>query len=146
MKKNYPLTMEEFKEQREAVLRTWPTGKGIDLEEAVAYVKSRPAQVNAVKLLQKAKAKGETLVCGRAGVATLDGQIELLKCLKELGSMDILPITTDSLTRNNLYEKCGQGIRESLEKKVNALNGFPVVNHGVKGGANCSSRSWRPSC
>ncbi len=144
MKKNYPLTDDEFKEQREAVLGTWPTGKGIDLEEAVAYLKSQPEQINAVKVLQKARATRETLICGRAGVATLEGQIELLKCLKETGSMDILPITTDSLTRNNLYEKCDQGIRESLEKKVNALNGFPVVNHGVKGGRQLLEQLMAP--
>ncbi len=134
MRGNIMLSVEELKAQRGEVLKAWPTGQRVDLEEALAYVKSLPEKVRVVAALKRALESGETLTSGRAGVATVEGQIEVLKCLKESGLMDVLPITTDSFTRNGLFDRCERGIRESEQKHVSVLNGFPVVNHGVEGG------------
>ena len=35
--KNTKLTMDEFLREREEVMQTWPTGRGVDFEEGVRY-------------------------------------------------------------------------------------------------------------
>lgn len=40
--KNKRLSEEEFMKQREEVLTHWPTGKDVDLKEAVDYLKKSP--------------------------------------------------------------------------------------------------------
>lgn len=67
----------------------------------------------------------------RAGVATIDGQITLLRYLAAAGA-DLLPTTIDSYTRLNRYEEAERGLEES-ENGRSMLNGFPAVNHGVEG-------------
>ncbi|NMA58366.1 MAG: hypothetical protein GX954_06590, partial [Clostridium cochlearium] len=42
--KNKKWTDEEFHKQREEVLQQWPTGKEVDLQEAVDYLKKIPAE------------------------------------------------------------------------------------------------------
>ncbi|WP_297407082.1 methylaspartate mutase subunit E, partial [uncultured Cetobacterium sp.] len=49
------------------------------------------------------------------------------------GGADFLPSTIDSYTRQNKYENCQKGIEESKKAGRSLLNGFPGVNHGVKG-------------
>ncbi|MEG1704933.1 MAG: methylaspartate mutase subunit E, partial [Niameybacter sp.] len=49
------------------------------------------------------------------------------------GGADLLPTTIDSYTRQNRYEECEVGIQESIKAGRSLLNGFPGVNHGVKG-------------
>ena len=126
-------TDEEFFKIREEVLNQWPTGKEVDLEEAVAYHKALPESKNFAKKLIDAKNKKITLAQPRAGVALIDQQIELLNFLDTEGGADFLPSTIDSYTRQNKYENCQKGIEESKKAGRSLLNGFPGVNHGVKG-------------
>ena len=126
-------TDEEFFKVREEVLKQWPTGAEVDLEEAVKYHKSLPDSKNFGKKLLDAKAKGITLAQPRAGVALIDQHIELLNFLDKEGGADLLPSTIDSYTRQNKYENCEKGIEESKKAGRSLLNGFPGVNHGVKG-------------
>jgi methylaspartate mutase epsilon subunit len=126
-------TDEEFFKVREEVLKQWPTGAEVDLEEAVRYHKSLPDSKNFGKKLLDAKAKGITLAQPRAGVALIDQHIELLNFLDKEGGADLLPSTIDSYTRQNKYENCEKGIEESKKAGRSLLNGFPGVNHGVKG-------------
>ncbi|MEG0397642.1 MAG: methylaspartate mutase subunit E, partial [Cetobacterium sp.] len=74
-----------------------------------------------------------TLAQPRAGVALISQHIELLNFLDKEGGADLLPSTIDSYTRQNKYENCQKGIEESLKAGRSLLNGFPGVNHGVKG-------------
>lgn len=132
--RNKKWTNEEFFEVRKEVLSQWPTGKEVDLKEAVEYNKRIPEHKDFAKKLIKAKEEGVTLAQPRAGVALIDKHIELLKHLEEQGGADLLPTTIDSYTRLNRYDECEIGIQESLKAGRSLLNGFPGVNHGVKGG------------
>lgn len=124
---------EEFFEVRKEVLNQWPTGKEVNLEEAIEYNKKIPDHKNFAKKLIKAKEEGITLAQPRAGVALIDKHIELLNFLETEGGADLLPSTIDSYTRQNRYDECEIGIKESISEGRSLLNGFPGVNHGVKG-------------
>ena len=121
----------EFMTMRQEVLAQWPTGKDVNLEEAVAYHKSMPASRNFSQKLLDAKRDGRTLVQPRAGVPVLEEHIKLMQYLEEHGEADLLPSTIDSYTRQNRYEEAENGISESIRLGRAMLNGFPAVNHGV---------------
>lgn len=123
----------EFYKVREEILTQWPTGKDVDLQEAIEFHKSLPDHKIFSKKLIDAKNKGTTLIQPRAGVALIRDQIELLKYLQDKGEADLLPTTIDSYTRQNRYEEAENGIRESFKERRSMLNGFPAVNHGVSG-------------
>lgn len=131
--KNKKWTQDEFFKVREEVLAQWPTGKEVNLEEAIEYNKRIPDHKNFAKKLIAAKEAGITLAQPRAGVALIDKHIELLNFLQDEGGADLLPSTIDSYTRQNRYEECEIGIKESMKEGRSLLNGFPGVNHGVKG-------------
>jgi len=124
----------EFAQLRQEVLAQWPTGKAVDLEEAVAYHKSMPASRNFSEKLLAAKRDGRTLVQPRAGVPVVEEHIKLMQFLEKEGEADLLPSTIDSYTRQNRYQEAENGIAESIRLGRAMLNGFPAVNHGV---ANC---------
>jgi len=121
----------EFAALRKEVLTQWPTGKDVDLDEAVAYHKAMPECRDFAKKLIKAQNEGRTLVQPRAGVPVLEEHIKLMKYLEKEGEADLLPSTIDSYTRQNRYEEAENGIKVSIEEGRAMLNGFPAVNHGV---------------
>ena len=121
----------EFMAMRQEVLTQWPTGKDVNLEEAVAYHKSMPISRNFSQKLLDAKASGRTLVQPRAGVPVVEEHIKLMQYLEQNGEADLLPSTIDSYTRQNRYEEAENGIAESIRLGRAMLNGFPAVNHGV---------------
>lgn len=121
----------EFEQLRQEVLNQWPTGKDVNLEEAVAYHKSMPECRNFSKKLLDAKKNRRTLIQPRAGVPVVEEQIKLMQYLEQSGEADLLPATIDSYTRQNRYEEAENGITESLRLDRAMLNGFPAVNHGV---------------
>ena len=121
----------EFEQLRKEVLAQWPTGKDVNLEEAVAYHKSMPVSRNFGKKLLDAKRDGRTLVQPRAGVPVIEEHIKLMQYLEKEGEADLLPSTIDSYTRQNRYEEAENGIAESIRLGRAMLNGFPAVNHGV---------------
>ena len=121
----------EFNALRQEVLTQWPTGKDVDLEEAVKYHKAMPECRKFSKKLIDAKRDRRTLVQPRAGVPVIEEHIKLMQYLEEKGEADLLPSTIDSYTRQNRYEEAENGIAESLRLERAMLNGFPAVNHGV---------------
>ncbi len=130
---NKRISNDEFMKQRQEVLTQWPTGKDVDLEEAVAYHKSMPQERIFAKKLLDAKREGRTLVQPRAGVPVIEEHIKLMQYLQDHGEADLLPSTIDSYTRQNRYEEAENGISESIRLGRAMLNGFPAVNHGVAG-------------
>jgi len=124
----------DFLAERIQVLFGWKTGTDpdLDLDRAVAFLKSIPDGKNFAKKLAAAKAEGRTLVQPRAGVPVLEEHIKLLRHLQASGA-DFVPTTIDSYTRQNRYREAEAGIRESQEQHRAMLNGFPAVNHGVAG-------------
>ena len=125
---------DEFAKLRQEVLAQWPTGRDVDLEEAVAYHKAMPDDRIFSKKLIAAKAAHKTLIQPRAGVPVIEEHIKLMQYLQDQGEADLLPTTIDSYTRQNRYEEAENGIAESVRLGRAMLNGFPAVNHGV---ANC---------
>ena len=121
----------EFEALRQEVLTQWPTGKDVNLEEAVAYHKAMPASRSFSKKLVEAKRAGKTLVQPRAGVPVVEEHIKLMQYLEKYGEADLLPSTIDSYTRQNRYEEAENGIAESIRLGRAMMNGFPAVNHGV---------------
>ena len=123
---------EEFLALRNEVLTQWPTGKDVNLDEAVQYHKAQDESRIFSKKLVKAKQEKKTLVQPRAGVPVVERHIELLQHLQDKGEADLLPTTIDSYTRQNRYQEAENGINESLRLDRAMLNGFPAVNHGVQ--------------
>ena len=128
---NKRLDNDQFYSQRKEVLAQWPTGKDVDLEEAVAYHKAMPENRQFSKKLLDAKRDRRTLVQPRAGVPVLEEHIKLMQYLEQYGEADLLPSTIDSYTRQNRHEEAENGISESIRLGRAMLNGFPAVNHGV---------------
>lgn len=121
----------EIERTRLEVLGCWKTGhQAKDLEENAYFLDRQPSfpgiqvQVNS--------GRQPTLIQPRSGVALLDEQIKLFKAFKSSGAR-VLSYQVDSLTRNNNYVGAEEAIRESRATGVSTINGFPVINHGVKG-------------
>ncbi|OAT81325.1 methylaspartate mutase subunit E [Desulfotomaculum copahuensis] len=129
--KNQKWPADEFFSRRREVLAAWPTGREVDLDEAVAYHRRAGAGRSMAALLDQARTSGRTLAQPRAGVALLLDQIELLRYLAAEGEADCLPATIDSYTRQNRYAEAQAGIEESRAAGRSMLNGFPAVNYGV---------------
>ena len=130
---NKRISEQEFAQLRREVLAQWPTGKDVDLEEAVAYHKAMPQSRLFSQKLVEAKQAGKTLVQPRAGVPVIEEHIKLMQYLQDNGEADLLPTTIDSYTRQNRYAEAENGISESIRLGRAMLNGFPAVNHGVAG-------------
>jgi methylaspartate mutase epsilon subunit len=117
---------------RKEVLARWPTGQEVDLDEVVAYQRGIPRHKNFALTVLRAKCEGVTLAQPRGGFATVDEQIGLLRALQDQGGADLLPLTTDSYTRNERFAEAEKGLAESIRAGRSLLNGLPLVNHGPK--------------
>ncbi len=128
--KNQRLDRKAFLDIREHVLTTWPTGKGITIEDGVRYQQTVPASKQFALALREAEKDRRVLLQPRAGVALVDEHIKLLRFLQT--DADLLPTTVDAYTRQNRYEDAQKGIERSRQAGQSLLNGLPVVNHGVE--------------
>ena len=131
--KNKKLTDEEFFRERKEVLDQWPTGKQVDLDEAIDFHKSLPPHKVWAKKMVDAKQNGDVLAITGMGKATIEQQLELLLYVQNEGQADLLGTSVDSMTRVRNYEAVEKGIMESRKSGKSMLNGLPVVNHGVEG-------------
>jgi methylaspartate mutase epsilon subunit len=131
--RNRKLTEDEFFKERQEVLAQWPTGKDVDLDEAIAFHKSLPPHKNWVNKMRYAKEHGETYAITGMGKATIEEQIELLAYVEKEGLADILGTSVDSYSRQNDYAAAETGLEESIKRGRSVLNGLPLVNHGVAG-------------
>jgi methylaspartate mutase epsilon subunit len=120
-----------FMEMRKEVLAIWPTGKEVDLEEAVQYQKTLPDSKRFHKVLGRTHEEGRIMLFPRQGTPLVEDEIALIRSLNELG-IYLIPFTTDSYTRNLQLQKVERGLQESLTTGKPALNGYPIINHGVK--------------
>lgn len=134
MRLNKKISEADFMAEREEVLKTWPTGKDVHLQEAIDYLKKIPPERNFAEKLEAADKAGLTMAQPRAGVPLLDEHIILMQYLQDEGGADFLPSTIDAYTRQNRYEEGERGIEESKKAGRSLMNGFPAVNWGV---ANC---------
>jgi methylaspartate mutase epsilon subunit len=120
-----------FAKMRQETLALWPTGKEVDIDEAVEYHKKMPDSKNFTKALAKYKAEGKIGLFPRSGVPIVEDEIKLLQGLNAVG-VRLFPFTTDSYTRNLQLDKAQKGLGESIKTGKNKINGYPIINHGVK--------------
>ena len=129
--RNKRLDEKEFLKMRAPFLAQWRTGREVDLDEAVEYQKNLPDSKNWHKVAQKLHKEGRTAIFPRAGTGLLEDQISLSRKLVSSG-VPFIPVTTDSYTRQLDFEKV-EGILEEMRKTGrNLLNGYPIINYGVK--------------
>ena len=129
MPRDQRLAGEELQRLANDLRDEWPTGREVDFAEAVDFHESLPPGKQFAPVLESAD---RPLLQPRAGVPTLEAQIDLLRYLEEQGGADLLPTTIDSYTRDNEYEKAEEGLAASRNGDADELNGFPAVNHGVE--------------
>lgn len=124
------LEKEIFLKQRAEVLHYWKTGsEASSLTDNAVWLAKQPSY----PVVQARVDRGEEamLLQPRSGVALAEEQIKLFQSFKDAGA-HVLSYQVDSLTRNNNYRAAEEAIRESQASGYSGLNGFPVINHGVK--------------
>jgi len=141
---NKKIDEDDFLKSRKEVLTMWPTGKDVDLDEAVSYQKSMPPHKNLVNKLIEAKKTEKTLLHNLAGFTTLEQQKDLLLYLQNIGQLDVLFCIYDSFTRTGRFQQAEDVIRECEETGKNLLNGFPIVNYGIQGNRELVESVDRP--
>ena len=129
--RNKRLDEREFLKMRAPFLAQWPTGREVDLDEAVEYQKRLPDSKNWHKVAQRLHQEGRTAIFPRAGTGLLEDQISLSKKLVESG-VPFIPVTTDSYTRQLDFQKVDNILAEMKKTGRNLLNGYPIINYGVK--------------
>ena len=129
--RNKRLDEKEFLKMRAPFLAQWPTGREVDLDEAVEYQKKLPDSKNWHKVAQQLHEEGRTAIFPRAGTGLLEDQISLSKKLVESG-VPFIPVTTDSYTRQLDFQKVDNILAEMKKTGRNLLNGYPIINYGVK--------------
>ncbi|MDA8235058.1 MAG: methylaspartate mutase subunit E [Clostridia bacterium] len=122
---------DKFLEMRKGVLSLWHTGKEVELDDAVGYQKSLPDSKIFHKVVQRVREEGRMVLFPRSGTPIVEDEIELVRSLNELG-IPLIPFTTDSYTRNLQLDKAQKGLEESIRTGKPVLNGYPIINHGVK--------------
>jgi methylaspartate mutase epsilon subunit len=129
--RNKRLDEDEFLKMRGPVLDIWPTGREVYLDEAVEYQRKLPESKNWHRVAQKLHEEGRTAIFPRAGTGLLEDQISLSQKLVESG-VPFIPVTSDSYTRQLDFEKVDAILAEMRKTGRNLLNGFPIINYGVK--------------
>ena len=123
---------DRFAAMRRDNLARWPTGREVDLDEAIARHLGLPPHKRLAEVMRAAHAERRCLTQPRGGFATFAMQRELMLTLDREGLADIVPTTTDSYTRNELFDQAQRGLDESEREGRSLLNGFPIVNYGPR--------------
>ncbi|MBN1848343.1 MAG: methylaspartate mutase subunit E [Deltaproteobacteria bacterium] len=131
--RNKKIEEDVFFQEREQVLSEWPTGKEVDLDEAITFHKNLPPHKVWAKKMLDPRNRSETFAITGMGKTTLEQQIELLRYVQDEGQAELLATSVDSFTRVHKYDVVEKGLRESMETGQSRLNGLPVVHHGVNG-------------
>ncbi len=120
-----------FMGMREPVLALWPTGREVDLADAVEYQRNLPASKSFLDNVRRLRQEGRTVVFPRGGTPVLEDQISLCRKMVQM-EIPFIPVTTDSYTRQLQLKKAEDGLMESVRTGRPMLNGYPLINHGVK--------------
>ncbi|MEM3484390.1 MAG: hypothetical protein QXQ64_02720 [Candidatus Bathyarchaeia archaeon] len=120
-----------FYKERNKVLSMWPTGREVDLDEAIEYHKRLPQHKRFHAVAEDLTRRQKTVIFPRAGTPILEDEIELNRSLVEAG-LPLLPVTPDSYCRRGAFALAEKGLEESIKTGKPKLNGYPTVIHGVK--------------
>lgn len=137
-------TDEEFFAVREEVLSQWPTGREVDLDEAIEYCRKIPPEKNSYLMIQKKKGQGEIALDVAIGRGTLDETIEEITAMKGDLEPDEWSLFTDPYTRKCRFDQAQVGMDRSQKEGRSMLSGFPLVNYGVKGSRKLCEASNGP--
>ncbi len=119
-----------FEELRSSVLSN-AYASGLNTQEVKSFLSSLPKERFAGHVLLH---RGNRLLLQpRGGFPTFEKQRKLTQELSKAGA-DFLPLTIDSLTRNNKYDKAEALLQACEQEGTDFLNGFPLVNHGHRTG------------
>ena len=110
-------------------IRQFDLINGFDLTESATYLNSLPNEVFSSYVLAKKISPGP-LLQPRGGFARFEDQRELTHLFNKAGS-DFIPLTIDSHTRQNDYERAKYLLNQSEESGLNLLNGYPLIAHGA---------------
>jgi methylaspartate mutase epsilon subunit len=121
----------DFFEERAEVLSQWPSGKEVELSEAIDYHAHLSDKRSFLKVVSELHRFKKTVNFPRGGTPTLEDQIALNRRMVEVG-VPLIPITTDSYTRNGDFKNAQKRLEESIHGGTRKLNGYPLVNHGVR--------------
>ncbi len=122
-----------FLSERKKVLAEQPSGRDVDLDEAIDYLKAIPEQKVLINVLNKAERTGDICLIAGMGHTELADQIDLLRYIQNEGKAHFLATTVDSFTRDHNFEAAEKGLEESMKTGRSVLNGLPVCAHGLKG-------------
>ncbi|MBI4333231.1 MAG: methylaspartate mutase subunit E [Chloroflexi bacterium] len=122
---------EELFERRKAVLERWPTGKEVDLAEAIEFHRQLPEAKVFARRLASGKKLGRILINPACGHATVEETLEHVKFLEANGA-DSVAVMADTYTRKSRFKEAQAGLEASIKAGRSLLNGYPWVNHGVK--------------
>ncbi len=123
---------ELFAQMRRDNLARWPTGAAVDFAQALERHRSLPPHKQLTWVMRRAVAERRCLTQPRGGCGTFELHWQLMQILDREGLADIIPTTTDSYTRNEQFELAQKGIDESEKAGRSMLNGYPLVNYGVR--------------
>lgn len=128
---------DEFLAQRSPALAEWPTGGGVDLNEAIRYHRALPDHKVQAKQLKRAKEEGGIVVLPQLGQATLETMLDIIRFVEgECGMSDWNDswfLILDAYSRKKRFQAVEQAIKASEQAGRNMLSGYPAVNHGVDG-------------
>ena len=135
---NATMDDELFFAQRAAVFADQLGEQPYDLDEAFAWSRENARRGTISSVLQHAKATGTTAVVPRAGVASWEGQRDLMAALDAAGA-GFLPITVDSLTRDLQFHEARRRLAAGTP-----LNGYPIEAHGIEATRRLISQFSKP--
>lgn len=137
-----------FKIRNEEVLTQWKTGKEIsDLQECIAAAREISAGKNVALQFEEAKNTGQHVLIPMFGRALTEYMIEGLQYVEQesvLGPMGHWTIFSDSYTRKGNFAAAEAGMERSRREGMSLLNGWPVVNCGVKDARKIAQASSVP--
>jgi methylaspartate mutase epsilon subunit len=120
----------EFEQARKEVLEQWKTGRAAkDMDESARFLARQPSFARVQALSTEGRVS--MLVQPRCGVPLPEHQLRLFRAFKAAGA-PVLSYQIDSLTRNGNFKGAEEALRESRATGTPTLNGFPLVNHGVR--------------
>jgi methylaspartate mutase epsilon subunit len=131
--RNRRWTEEELFEMRKEVLAQWPTGKQVDLDEAIEYHKQLPPNKVAPHVQGEAAQEGKSLLIPQIGRATFEETRDFIKYVEaQTGSLGGWLVYSDPYTRKNRFGEAQKGIERSVKEGISMMSGYPLVNYGVK--------------
>ena len=126
------INKETFLEIRKKFLENYKSLDDFDLDTAIRFHKSLPDYKNFQKKLNKAIEDNRTMIQAYSKETLLEDLIKNLNTFHRVGQADFLSIIIDSHTRENHYDNAKVSLEDSIKSNRSLLNGFPLVNYGIK--------------